>query len=329
MSRKTSQFTIREIELAKALEITPEKLDRIIDFFDSDPNDDWELVENDHFVYLKKSWKERLFSQHGAFAIAKYMDAIEKKSLWSQIKEFITRHGEKIRNAFVRQKVQDNCSSLTLRNNRHFLSKKDVVNIFCTSYAKINQAFEEIQRSEKPMIIHEDFDDFEGVRYYSLSGLDILSQKLSAELKVRDRREWCKAVEVVGSKTLKQIVSAEAQKAKKIKAAMELAKRRDKNQCQISGKKPKKHKLIDMAVHHIFSQKHYPQLATSLDNLITLTDDIHKEFHHWNGGFDKPCTIDELIQFVNELYPEREEVSLKLNHLKKQFCYVEKQNLAA
>lgn len=216
MSKKTLQFTIREIELAKALEITPEKLDRIIDFFDSDPNDDWELVENDHFVYLKKSWKERLFSQHGAFAIAKYMDAIEKKSLWSQIKEFITRHGEKIRNAFVRQQVQDNCSSLTLRNNRHFLSKKDVVSIFCTSYAKINQAFEEIQRSEKPMIIHEDFDDFEGVRYYSLSGLDVLSRKLSAELKVKDRREWCKAVEVVGSKTLKQIVSAEDQKAKKI-----------------------------------------------------------------------------------------------------------------
>jgi hypothetical protein len=39
MAKKTSGFTIREAELARALEITCQELDKIIQFFDSDPDD--------------------------------------------------------------------------------------------------------------------------------------------------------------------------------------------------------------------------------------------------------------------------------------------------
>lgn len=317
MSRKTSEFTIRDKELAKELEITLDKLYKIIGIFDSDPNDEWELREKDHFIYLNISKETRLFSHLGAFAIAKYMDTIEKKTLWNRIKEFVTKHKKKIRNAFVRQKVLDNCSSLTLRNNRHFLSKKDIVNILCTSYARLNKAFEEIKRSDKPMILHEDFDEIEGVRHYSLSGLERLSRELSSELKVGDRREWCSAVEVTGSKTLKQIISAEERREKDIKAAMRRARERDKDRCQITGQRCTRAKPLDLAVHHIFSKQHYPHLATSTDNLITLTELVHREFHAWNGGGQASCTVDDLIRFINELYPEQEETSLKLNQIKK------------
>ncbi len=317
MSKKTSGFTIKEKDLAEALEISLERLDEIIEFFDSDPKDEWELKENDHFIYLSRPRRTRLFSQLGAFAIAKYMDTIEKKTLWKQIKEFITKHKEKIRNAFIRQKVLDNSSSLTLRNNRHFLSKKDVVNILSTSYARLNKAFEDIQRSDSPMAKYEDFDDIEEVRHYSLSGLDKLSRKLATELKTKDRREWCAAVEVVGSKTLKQIISAEAQKDKAIQAAMRRARERDKKRCQITGQKYTRYNPINMAVHHIFSKQHYPDMATSIDNLITLTESVHKEFHAWNEGGHKPCTVDDLIRFVNELYPDQEEACFKLNQIKK------------
>lgn len=316
MSRKTSDFTIKDKELAKELEISLDRLYEIIEIFDADPNDEWQLRENDHFIWLNKAKDIRLFSQFGAFAIAKYMDIVEEKTLWSRIKEFITKHKEKIRNAFVRQKVLDNCRSLTLRNNRHFLSKKDVVKILSTSYARLNRAFQDIQR-QSPMAKFEDFDDFEGVRYYSLSGLEKFSRELARELTVKDRREWCAAVEVVGSKTLKQIISAEAQRERQIQAAMRLAKQRDKDRCQITGQKYTKSKPIDMTVHHIYSKHHYPHLATSTDNLITLTEVVHREFHAWNQGFDKCCTIDNLIQFVNEQYPEQADASFKLNQVKK------------
>lgn len=317
MSKKKPEFTIKEKELAEALKITPERLDEIIAFFDSDPNDEWYLRENDHFIYLNQSWKNRLFSQHGAFAIAKYMDTIEKTSIWGHIIEFITRHKERIRNAFIRQKVHDNSSSLTTRNNRHFLSKKDIVKILCTSTSRLNTAFRDIQKSDNPMVIYEDFEDIEGARYYSLSGLEKLSKELATKLKDKDRREWCAAAEVVSSKTLKKIISAEERKKQEIKSAMEAAKRRDNKCCQITGQKRTKHNTFNLAVHHIFSQEHYPHLATSMDNMITLAEDVHKEFHNWNGGNKAACTIDDLIRFVNELYPEQEEASYKLNKIKK------------
>jgi hypothetical protein len=41
-------------------------------------------------------------------------------------------------------------------------------------------------------------------------------------------------------------------------------------------------------------------LATIPDNLITLTEKVHKDFHAWNGGTKKPCTIDDLIRFADE-----------------------------
>jgi hypothetical protein len=322
VSKKTAGFVVREKDLAKALEITPERLDEIIEFFDSDPNDQWELKENDHFIFLTDKWKERLFAYHGAFAIAKYMDTIEKKTLWSQIVEFVTKHKAKIRNAFIRQKVVENCSSLTTRNNRHFLSKKDVVSILCTSYGRLNKAFEEIQTSDSPMALSEDFDEIEGERYYAFSGLDKFCRVLSTGLKSKDRQEWCAAVEIVGKKTFKELVSIEESQCKRIQAAMDQARKRDQGRCQITGDKVTKHNQFNLAVHHIFSKERYPNFAMSLDNLITIKEEVHKEFHAWNGGTTKACTVDDLIRFVNDLYsdeesyPDREKLIIRLNQIK-------------
>ena len=317
MAKKMSSFTIREAELATALEITHQELDKVIQFFDSDPDDQWELRENDHFIYLNKSLKERLFSEQGAYAIAKYMDEKATKSIWVLIKEFITKHKEKIRNAFISRKIQENCSSLTLKNNRHFLSKKDVVSILCTSPARLNKAFDEIQKSHDPMKIYEDFDDIDGVRYYSLSGFYKLSQHLAKALTVKDRRGWCEAIEVVGKKTFKLIIDEQNALQQRISSAMERAKRRDGSRCQITGvRRDRYNRTVNIVAHHIYSKEHYPHLATCLDNLITLTQEVHNDFHTWNGGFQKSCTVDHLIQFVSNLYPDNYEVILRLNKIK-------------
>lgn len=317
MAKKTSGFTIREAELAVALEITHQELDKIIQFFDSDPDDQWDLREKDHFIYLTRSLNEKLFSEQGAYAIAKYMDEKVAKSIWSRIKEFITKHGEKIRNAFISRKIQENCSSLTVKNNRHFLSKKDVINILCTSPARLNKAFDEIQKSQDPMKIYEDFDDIDGVRYYSLSGFYKLSQHLAEALTVKDRRGWCKAIEVVGKKTFKLIIDEQSALQQRISSAMEKAKKRDGNCCQITGiKRDRYNKAVNIVAHHIYSKENYPHLAACQDNLITLTQVVHNEFHVWNGGFKKPCTVDNLIKFVSQLYPDNYEVILRLNQVK-------------
>jgi len=317
MVKKTSSFTIRELELATALGITHQDLAKVIHFFDFDPDDQWELRENDHFIYLIKGLNERLFSEQGAYAIAKYMDEKKPKSIWASIIEFITKHKEKIRNAFISRKIQENYSSLTVKNNRYFLSKKDVVNILCTSYARLNKAFDEIQRSDEPMKIYEDFDDIDGVRYYSISGFYKLSQHLAKALTIKDRRGWCEAIEVVGKKTFKLIIDEQTVWENKINSAMHSAKKRDGKCCQITGKKHDQfNKEVNIVAHHIYSKEHYPYLATCVDNLITLTQVVHNDFHAWNGGFKKPCTVDHLIQFAHELYPDNYKVMLRLNQVK-------------
>ncbi len=317
MTKKMSDFTIREHELADALEITHQELDKIIQFFDADPNDQWKLIENDHFIYLNKSLNERLFSEHGAYAIAKYTDDKTPESIWKRIVEFITKHKEKIRNSFVSRKIHENCSSLTVKNNRHFLSRKDIISILCTSPARLNKAFDEIQKSHDPMKIYEDFDDLDGVRYYSLSGFYKLSQHLAKVLTVKDRSGWCGAIEVVGKKTFKLIIDDQTALNNKIDSAKNAAKKRDGSCCQITGKKRDKfNKSINVEVHHIYSKEHHPHLATCQDNLITLIQEVHNEFHAWNGGSQKPCTVDHLIQFVNELYPDNYKVILRLTKVK-------------
>jgi hypothetical protein len=317
MAKKTSGFNIREPELAKVLEITHPELDEIIQFFDSDPNDQWELRENNHFIYLNKSLQTRLFSEQGAYAIAKYMDEKTTKSIWEIIKEFITKHKEKIRNAFISHKILENSSSLTLKNNRHFLSRKDVINILCTSPARLNKAFDEIQRSNNSMIIYEDFDDIENLRHYSLAGFYKLSQHLAKELTVKDRRGWCGAIEIVGKKTFKIIIDDQSAQQKRIESAMNAAKRRDGKTCQITGNRHDRFTpAVNIVAHHIYSKEYYPHLAASQDNLITLTQEVHNEFHAWNGGSQKPCTVEHLIKFVSELYPDNYEVTLRLKNIK-------------
>jgi len=317
MAKKTDGFTIRESDLAKMLEITREKLDEIVIFFDADSNDRWELQENDHFIYFNRSLNERLFSEQGAYAIAKYIDEIQPQNIWTRVKEFITKHREKIRNAFINQKIQENCSSLTLKNNRHFLSKQDVISIFCTSHRRINTAFEEIRISDSPLILYEDFDDIDGVRHYSFSGLNKLSRHLAKALTVMNRRSWCEAVEIVGTKTFKLIIDAETAKQKRISTVMDRAKKRDKSRCQIIGvERDKQNKSINITVHHIYDRHHYQHLADCEDNLITLSQEVHNDFHTWNGGYQKSCTADNLIEFVQQLHPDNYAVILRLNKIK-------------
>ena len=317
MAKKTDGFTIREPNLAKMLEISIDKLDEIVTFFDADPNDQWELKENTHFIYLNKSLNERLFSKQGAYSIAKYIEDTQPQSIWARFKELITKHREKVRNAFINQEIQENCSSLILKNDRHFLSKKDVIKIFCTNSQRINKAFEEIKISANPLILYEDFDDIEGERYYSFSGINKISRHLAKVLTVKDRRGWCEAVEIVGKKTFKLIGDAETAKQKRINTAMDRARKRDKSQCQITEiKRDKQNKGVNIIVHHIYDKNHYPHLVDCEDNLITLCQEVHNDFHTWNGGFHKPCTADNLIEFVQQLHSDNYAVILRLNKVK-------------
>ncbi len=124
----------------------------------------------------------------------------------------------------------------------------------------------------------------------------------------------------VGEGTVKKIINSWDSWSKEIEQAKKFVKNtRDKKKCKISEKKAPGSKLtgtISVAVHHLYSQSKYPHLAASTDNLITITTDIHNEFHAWNGGTHQSCTIDDFIKFVDERYPEADEARIWLNKKK-------------
>jgi len=321
---RQSKFTIKDKELADALEISVEALYEVIAVFDSDPDDEWELKEKEHFLIDNQKWGNRIFSPQGAFAIAKYLDTHGKKSIWDRIREFVTHHRQKIRNAFVQKTVHENSSSLVARNNRHFLSKADTVAILGTSYCRLNTAFKELLQSDSPLEPGADYDDIDGVRYYSLSGLYRLSQNLSQMLKSKDRREWCKAVDVAGKATFQAIIDAETKRNQRIKKAKDAAKRRDKQTCQITLVKRTMHNHdFDLAGHHIFSSHHYPHLSAVEDNIITIESTVHSEFHQWNGGNSNACTANDLLQFICERYPASTKAIARIAEVDRIFGYTQ------
>jgi hypothetical protein len=318
----STKFTIKPADLAKGLEISTEKLYDIVEFFDSDSKDEWDLKEEEHFIWLSKAQRTRIFSEQGAYAIALYLDKNEKKSLWKRCKEFLFKHQEKLRRAFVQQKVLNNSASLIRHKDRHYLSRKDTVAILSTSYPRLKQSFADVQKVD-PLIYDTEFIEIDKVNYYSLRAFEALGKNLGENLTSANRRAWCKEVAYTGSKTLQALISEQDKLQQRIAAAKNRAKVRDKSHCQITGLKSTPAKPIEMAVHHIYCSSHYPAAADSIDNLITLTNEIHKEFHNWHGGNRKPCTIHDLIEFAATQYPE-EDVGVGLYQIKQKLRHLDK-----
>jgi hypothetical protein len=316
------EFSIGAQELAKGLGMSAAKLYKVVDFFDADSKDEWELKEGEHFIWLSKNAKTRLFSEFGAYAIAKYLDSINKNP-WDKLKEFVFHHKAKLRRTFIRNRVLENSASLVKIGDYHFISKKDLVNILLTSHTRLNTAFKDLQTSDESMQINVDFADIEGESYFGLRGAWRIAELLGKELKSQDRRAWCAEVSVTAPTIIKLLLDEEAAFYKKVDVAKAAAKKRDKGKCQITGKKTSQASPINISAHHIYSYKYYPEIAAVSDNIITLTEAIHRDFHNWNGGSSKPCTPDLLMEYCNLRYPDTDAIHLRLRQVKKLYGHLE------
>lgn len=317
MSKK---FVIKDIQLAEALGITNQKLHDIQVFFDSNDEDEWELIKGKDYTFQAG---HRIYTYEGAYAIAEYLHSTEKANLFQRLKEWITNFKKKLRQSLVKQKIVDIIDSpgkLITVNNYHFISKNDIVSILGTNHARINTAFDEIKRTDKPLIADTEYIEHEGNRYYSMKGFFKISRHLGENLTRKNRRDWCEDVERVGDKTVNKIIYTWNNWQQEIDRSKRFVRNtRDKKKCRVCGEKASNSQLagiVHLAVHHLYSQAHYPQLAASPDNLITLTVNIHGEFHSWMGGNQKRCTIDDFVEFINERYPECDDVKVWLNQKK-------------
>jgi hypothetical protein len=320
MPQKKNFFTIREAELAQWFSIKVEKLDKIIDFFDSDPKDDWDLVEDVDYKFTNKQQKKRNFSAQGALKIAAYLDKNEKRGIFYKIKQFITRHDEKLRKSFARKLIIEeltNTGSIQVYHGYPMIHKQSLRRILETNGAKLNQTIDHIQRSDKPLELGKDFTEQEKELWFAESGVVIISKSISETLTNKCRREMCTIIGGQFPAAFKELIDSETKLQIDIENAKKRAKSRDKHTCQVTGEKPYKGDF-NLAVHHLYCVHKYPHLATIETNLITIKDEIHKEFHGTLGGFQKPCTIEDFIDFIHTYYPDHEaQLSLKLQQAKK------------
>ncbi|WP_373544382.1 hypothetical protein [Chamaesiphon sp.] len=324
---KKNKFDITAEELEKGLGISLERLYEVVDFFDADSKDEWELKEGEHFAWLIKNAKTRTFSEFGAFAIAKYLDTTQPQNIWSRLKEFLFQYKAKLRKSFIRKQVLNHCDSLTVRNGQMYLSKTDSVGVLMTSHARINKAFEDLLASDSPLEKGIHFNDFEDKRFYSLRGFEKICHLLGQELTLKDRREWCKEVTVTGPEVMQKLMDAEMAFESKVEAAKRAVRKKDGNRCQATGQKTSPAQPMIVNVHHIFCRQHYPDIAASQDNLVTLNKVVHDNFHSWNGKV--PCTADRLIEFLAIHHPEAENLTLRLHYTNKVYQRIKPKSLVA
>lgn len=326
MPRKKEIFTIREAELIQWLSISHKRLDEIVSFFDADPNDDWDLVEGDDYQFVNKEKKLRNFSPKGAFKIASYIEKNEKRGIFYKFKEFFTKHDQKIRRSLARKSIfaeLTDSGEIQVYQGVAMIHKQSLRRILETNGSKLNKTVNHLQqRTDKPLELGVDFyEDEKREFWFSESGIVMISKSMSETLTNKSRQEMCKMIAMefpLAFKEIQEHLDDDTKQKIEIEKAKKRAKTRDKNTCQVTGQKPDKDVKFNLAVHHLYSVQKYPHLATFDLNLVTIKEEIHQEFHGNLGGFDKPCTIEDFIEFLHVYYPEHHgNLALKLQKTKK------------
>lgn len=305
-----SSFNIKSDELADALDIEVDQLYNICDFFDSDPNDSWELIEDFHFKW--GPLRSRIFSPEGAVEICNYLEENkEERPVLKRWKRWFLQRDRKLKGLMIAKRIQEISAlgdgQIVFQNSRAFLSPRACREVLGLGKRQdvLRRAFEEIQRSENTEIeileIGSDFiklDDKDN-HYLSRSGLASVSKQLSIKLSQKHRQEWVKVVAEYAPKALLTIEKYEEDRQVRIKQAMDSVRRRAKKRCQITDRRQDAHGF-DLEVHHLFDKKHHPQLADVELNLIAIASDVHLHFHQWMGGPHVPCTVEDMERYIAE-----------------------------
>ncbi|MBF2083644.1 hypothetical protein [Thermoleptolyngbya sp. C42_A2020_037] len=304
------KFNITDKELAEALDISLDKLADICEFFDSDPDDDWDLKEGEHFTWATHG--ARVFSPEGAVEICNYLEENkEERPFFKRFERWIFRRDQRLKGLMISKRIQEVSTlegQLVFVNGRAFLSPRACRDVLGLGKRQdvLNRAFQEVQRpkdgntereSLKP---REDFFDEETKgRHFSGTGIALISKHLGSSLTQKHRREWMKVVSEYAPKALGTLEKHEMERKKRIEAAMERVRKQANGKCQLTGRRKSVDKF-DLEVHHLFDKCAYPQLADIETNLIAIRSDIHAHFHKWMGGSHVSCTVEDMERYIEE-----------------------------
>ncbi|MDG2992173.1 hypothetical protein L3556_14730 [Candidatus Synechococcus calcipolaris G9] len=303
-----TEFLIKDSEIAQSLNISRQKLLNIRRKLNLVPQTD----------YIKLSASEACF--YTTNGIQKLYNALQASPPYRPkarlLKALVHNRKQQALHALIRQTVLEN-SQIVKINNINFLPEDKVATILKIRLRTLNKTFEAVQKTPSPLTHETEFRRIEEVTYYSFSGIGKLSEYLAENHNNSTTRTWCKNVTIHTKSVEKDTASSQNQR---INQAKNRAKARDNNTCQITQEKQTIDSPIPLAVHHLYDQTHYPHLADSLDNLLTIKESIHKEFHQYQGGTSKPCTIEDFARFIQLAYPEYPDALNTLHRFRKRLC---------
>jgi len=326
MRYKKVPIYITSKELLQIFKISAQELEEIENIFDN-PNNKRKLQKEKDYKVVIQATGLREYTELGAYKLARYLQSEYKKNkrqnfweyIFESLQDWLFHTKKHIRRNFVRRRILNNSSSLVKRNDNFFLSRVDTVRIFETKSDFLSKMHEKATKFiNDPLLKLEDFDEINDILYYSLSGIPKLSRAFYELIKDAERKEWCQDVGEVLSLQIKKIVDEIIEREKNIRKMKNYVRdKRDKSTCQITKEKKARASSFKLDVHHLYMASQYPHLADDINNLITLKQEIHDQFHlEYMGGKDKYCTIDDFINFVQKYYPENSDVIITLEKRK-------------
>jgi post-segregation antitoxin (ccd killing protein) len=323
-----STLILSDEETAKILGINLNKLYRICDIFDRNPDDEWDLLEGEHFEWLSKNRGTRRFYEEGAMAIAKYIQDRDTTNLISNfldvIIERLTHRRKHTRQMLVRRRVilefQNHTSNICRQGDLVFIARPSVIHILATNGKGLNAAARREQENDglqgrEPMRKGEHFDDIDGVQHWSQMGLARIAKNMAENLSQKSRRAWTEAVAEVIEDAIEQQQKYLDSFDASVRKAMELARSHAKRKCQVSLIRQGPADKFDLDVHHLFDRSTRPDLADCYDNLLVMHEDIHRGFHCWHGS--ESCEPKHFIDYLTTVESWRFSDKKKGEHLHK------------
>lgn len=298
-------------ETAKILGKRIDTLYKIIDFFDADDKDEWELNEGEHFEFTTRSgeYRERRFYEEGVEALAEYFDR-NTPGLIKLVAEALTHRRRRRKQMLVSRRITQELietgSLLAVRGELGFVSRKTCINILQTNGRGINNSIERLFQTglldgEEGLEIEKHFllSD-EGEKIWSQKGLASLAVDMRHNSSItKARKAWVGAVGEVVEDCFKTEIKRLEAAPLRIDKAIAKAKRAARDTCQVTGKRRARGRELSLDGHHLFDKSNRPDLADFHDNILVLESSIHGDFHSWHGR--NGCEPKHFLQYSSEI----------------------------
>ena len=298
-------------ETAKILGKRIDTLYNTVDFFDRYDDDEWDLVEGEHFEFVQKSGniRERRFTEEGVEALARYFET-QMPGLLDGVLELLTHRRRRRKRMLVSRRITqellDHGGMVEMKDGLAFVNKKTTIKILQTNGLGLKNSIKRLASSgslegqegieiDKHFVVEED-----GTKAWSQKGIASIAVDMRNNAKItKSRKAWMDAVgdvvEVCFAREIKRLQSSELRISKAIKSA----KRAANEACQVTGCKRARGHFLELDGHHLFDRHTRPDLDDFHDNILVLETSLHRDFHSWNGG--GPCMPKDFSDYLHNV----------------------------